>query len=405
MSFEFFISKRLIKSENTTSANRILRIAIVSVSLSVAVMLISISVLTGFKNSIKDKITGFGSHIQIIPFTSSSLYSDTPIYISDSNVKSLSDNQNIKFITPVLNKSAVIIKESSFHAIILKGITSSYDTTFFYEALVKGNMPHLNKNSKQEVIVSKSIADKMNLSMNDKIKIYFYINDSYRSKNFYVSGIYNTGLGDYDDRFLICDASILQNLFSFTDTSFSSYEVAIKDFSLLQSSAEYIYNRLPHHLTVQTITDIEPNLFSWLNLLDSNVIMIIIVMMLVIIVALSSVILIMIFESKKMIGTLKSFGASNNSIITIFLYKAGYTTLKGLLYGNILAITLELIQKYTHLIHLNPQSYYITSVPININPLHFILIDLGIFVICMFCMLIPTRSITKISIVKNLRFE
>lgn len=405
MKQEFFIAKRLIKAKNSTSTRRVIRIAIFSVALSVAVMLISMSILTGFKNSIKEKIIGFGSHIQVVSFSFSNYFSDSPIYLNDYYNKLLYKNPNVKNITPVLNKSAVIIKDEDFHAIILKGITSTYDTAFFSASLVKGCMPHLNKESKQEILISKNIADKLKLDIQDKIKVYFYIDNTYRSKNFYISGIYDTGLGDYDERFLICDAKVLQNIFSLEPKDYSSYEIALKDFSLLDKTSQEIYKLLPENMTLQTITQMEPNLFSWLNLLDSNVIMIIVIMILVTVVTLSSVILIMIFEKKTMIGILKSFGTPNKAITKIFLYNAGYIALKSLLYGNVLAIVLEVIQKYTHLIKLDAQSYYLTSVPIEINPLHIILIDIGAFVVCMLCMLIPAKSISKISIVKNLRFE
>ncbi|MBR1626864.1 MAG: ABC transporter permease [Bacteroidales bacterium] len=405
MTFESFISKRLIKAKESSSANRVIRIAVVSVALSVAVMLISMSVLTGFKNGVKEKITGFGSHIRILPFTASASYSDVPVYIDNRSLDLLSRTDNVKSITPVLNKSAVIISGNDFHAVILKGITGSYDTAFFHDALVSGNMPKLGKDSKQEILVSKNISDKLNLETGDKIKVYFYINDNYRSKNFYISGIYDTGLGDYDERFLICDAEVLQNLFSLEENDFSSYEVTVENFSFLEPTADEIYEKLPQDMTVQTIDESEPSLFSWLNLLDSNVIMIIIIMILVTVVTLSSVILIMIYEKKQMIGILKSFGTPNSSIVKIFLYKVGYITLKGLLFGNIIALVIECVQKYTNLIKLDAQSYYLTSVPVEINPLHIILINAGAFIICMLCMLIPSRSIGKINVVENLKFE
>ncbi|MBO6118403.1 MAG: ABC transporter permease [Bacteroidales bacterium] len=405
MNFEFFISKRLIKTKNTAPSKRVIRIAVFSVTLSVAVMLVSLSVLTGFKNSVKEKIIGFGSHIQIIPYNISGELSDTPITLDNKTISLLKNNRQIKSVTPVLNKSAVIITDNNFHAVILKGITSSYDTTFFHNALKAGKIPELNKESRQECIISKNIADKMSLSLNDKIKIYFYLEGNYRSKNFYVSGIYDTGLGDYDEHFLLCDAAVLQNLFSLSANDYSSYEISVKDFSHLNAVADEVYNQLPRELTLQTITETEPNLFSWLNLLDSNVIMIIFIMILVTVVTLCSVILIMIFEKKQMIGTLKALGTPDRSIIRIFLYKAGYTTLKGIVLGTVLALILEITQKYTHLIKLDPQSYYLTSVPIEINVLHIILIDVCAFAVCIVCMIIPAKSISKISVVKNLKFE
>ncbi len=405
MGFVQFISKRLVKGKNTGSARRVINIATVSVALSIAVMLISVSVLSGFKSAVKEKIVGFGSHIQIVPYSINNTFDDNPIYIDNATQNTISKNKNIKSITPVINKSSVIICDDAFHAVILKGITQSYDTTFFHDALTVGAMPRLNKTSHQECIISKNTADKLKLNLNDKIKIYFYIDNGYRAKNFYVSGIYDTGLGDYDDRFLICDAAVLQNIFSMEATDYSAYEVSLNDFSKLDATADEVYQLLPNNMTLQTITDIEPNLFSWLNLLDSNVIMIIGIMILLTVVTLCGVVLIMIFEKKQTIGILKAIGSPNDQITQIFLHKAGYIALKGLFYGNILALALELIQKYTHLITLDAQSYYLTNVPISINALHIIGVDILAFAVCLLCMLIPAKTISKISVTKNLRFE
>jgi lipoprotein-releasing system permease protein len=197
----------------------------------------------------------------------------------------------------------------------------------------------------------------------------------------------------------------LQEIFSLDSNSYNSYEVTLNDFSKIKQTADEIYYLVGQDKSVETITEMEPNLFSWLNLLDSNVIMIIIIMMLVNIVTLSSVILIMIFEKKTMIGVMKSFGTKNKSIIKIFLYKAGYVIMKGMIYGNILALVLEVIQKEFKVISLDKESYYLTSVPIEINVSYILLIDVFSFIICLICLLIPAKTITKISPVKNLRFD
>lgn len=405
MKFVLFVAKRLVGQKENSYAKNVIRIAIISIALSVAIMLISMSILQGFKDSIKQKIIGFGSHIQVVPFIASGQYSSTPITYDNNLVQDLQQTKGIQHLSAVLNKEGAIIIDNDFQAVILKGITPSYDTSFFANSLTQGKMPQMNKTSQQEIIISKTIADKLKLKLNQKIKIYFYIDGSYRSKNFTISGIYDTGLADYDQRFIVCDAQVLQNIFSLTDNTFSCYEITLNDFSRLKPLCENIYQKLPPNLTLVPITDLEPNLFSWLNLLDSNVIMIICIMIIITIVTLCSIILIMIFEKKTFIGIMKSFGSSSSQIAQIFIYKAAFITLKGILYGNIIAIILEVVQKYFNLIKLDPQSYYLTSVPIDINFIHILLIDLGAFLICLLSMLIPTHIITKISIVKNLKFE
>jgi lipoprotein-releasing system permease protein len=403
--FEFFIAKRLIKKKDKTYSRPIIKIATISITLSIAVMLISISVLSGFKDQIKDKIVGFGSHIQIVPYKVSNTYEDNPVILSSIEMNNVKKTNNVKRVTPVLSKSAAIITKDDFQGVILKGINKDYDTTFFHDNLVQGRNIKVNKDSKQEALVSKTIANKLHLQLGSKFKVYFYIENSYRMKNFTVVGIYDTGLGDYDDKFIVCDMKPLQEIFSLDSNSYNSYEVTLNDFSKIKQTADEIYYLVGQDKSVETITEMEPNLFSWLNLLDSNVIMIIIIMMLVNIVTLSSVILIMIFEKKTMIGVMKSFGTKNKSIIKIFLYKAGYVIMKGMIYGNILALVLEVIQKEFKVISLDKESYYLTSVPIEINVSYILLIDVFSFIICLICLLIPAKTITKISPVKNLRFD
>lgn len=403
--FEFFVAKRLIKKKGNSFSRPIIKIAIISITLSIAVMLISVSVLCGFKNQIKDKIVGFGSHIQIVPYKVSNTYEDNPIFLSTYEEKELKKIDNVKRISPILSKSAAIISKDGFQGVLIKGINDRYDTTFFHDNLICGRNIKFNKSSNQEALISKTIANKLKLSLNSKFKVYFYIGNTYRTKNFTIVGIYDTGLGDYDDKFIICDMRPLQDIFSLNTNSFNCYEVTLNDFSKIKQTADEIYYLVGQDKSVETITEMEPNLFSWLNLLDSNVIMILVIMMLVNIVTLSSVILIMIFEKKTMIGVMKSFGTKSKSIIKIFLYKAGYVIIKGMIYGNILALVLEITQKEFKVISLDKQSYYLTSVPIDINLLYIVLINLFNFIICLICLLIPAKTITKISPVKNLRFD
>lgn len=405
MKFEYFVANRLIKQKEKTFARPVVKIAITSIALSIAVMLIAISVLQGFKKEIKNKIAGFGSHIQIVPYGLNRIDENQTINLSKQEISFLSQNENINTIAPTYTRSGAIINKDDFQGVILKGIDKDYNTTFFKENLIAGKFIQLNKTSKQEALVSRTIADKLKLKVGEKIKIYFYIDKSYRAKNFTISGIYDTGLGEYDERFIICDMQPLHSIFSAEENEYTSYEIMLKDFSRVDNTAEDIYYNVDRDKSVLPVTEMEPNLFAWLNLLDSNVVMIILIMMLVSVVTMSSVILIMIFEKKSMIGILKSFGTENKTIIKIFLYRAGYVTLKGMLYGNIFAITLELVQKYSHLIKLDKESYYLTSVPIDINILSILLIDIGAFVVCLICLILPAKSISKISPVKNLKFQ
>ena len=270
MKFEYFIANRLIKQKEKTFARPVVRIAITSIALSIAVMLIAIRVLQGFKKEIKNKIAGFGSHIQIIPYGLNRIDENQTVNLSEQELAFLSNNENINSVAPTYTRSGAIINKDDFQAVILKGIDKNYNTTFFKENIVEGNFIQLNKTSKQEVLVSKTIADKLKLKVGEKIKIYFYIDKSYRAKNFTISGIYDTGLGEYDERFIICDMSPLHNIFSTEENEYTSYEIMLKDFSKVDNIAEDIYYNIDGDKSVLPVTDLEPNLFAWLNLLDSK---------------------------------------------------------------------------------------------------------------------------------------
>lgn len=406
MNFEYHIAKRLIKHKDKNFTRPIIKIAQVTIMLSIAVMLISVSVLQGFKQEIKNKIAGFSSHIQITQYSTNAVAEDNSlISLTSLEKQQILNNKNVKALYPIFSRGGVLINKDDFQGVVCKGVDSSYDKTFFSENIVEGKFPKLNKESKQEILISKTIKDKLKIKLNDKIKVYFYVNNSYRAKNFYVCGVYDTGLGEYDESFLVCDMSVLKNIFSIEDNLYSCYEVMLKDFSSLNNTSQEIYYTIGQDKSIMPITDLEPNLFSWLNLLDSNVVMIILIMILVSVVTLSSIMLIMIFEKKKMIGVLKSFGTKNTSIIKIFLYKVGYVILYGMILGNVLAIGLELVQKHFHIISLDKASYYLSTVPININILNILLINLGVFVVCLICLLLPARSINKINPVKILSFD
>ncbi|GEM_PF-86911 len=406
MSFALYIAKRLLKQRQATFSRPIVRIAQVSIMLSFAIMLISVSVLQGFKKEIRNKISGFYSHIQIKPYSTSYVRdNNSTFHLSKQEFQGIKNISEVKSIYPILNQSGVLLQKDNFNGVILKGINSDYDSSFFIDNLIQGKFPTLDKESQQEVLVSLTLKNKLNLHLNEKIKIYFYVNGGYRAKNFYISGFYDTGLVDYDENFLLCDVKVLQNIFSLDSLSYSCYELRFKGFSSVEKYFEQIYYVLDKDKSIDSVVDMEPNLFAWLNLLDSNVILIIFIMIVVCVVTLSSIVLIMIYEKKYLIGILKSFGTTNKTITKIFIYKIGYLTLQGMLYGNVLAVGLESIQKNFHIISLDKESYFLNTVPVDISIIHILLINTGVFVICMLGLLLPCRSINRLSPTKNMKSE
>ncbi len=406
MNFEYFVAKKLLKQKRKGLSKPIVSIATAGIALSIAVMLISIGVLQGFKNQIKDKITGFTSHIHLIPFAINSNNSTNTFTLSKQELNNLYKEENIKTIDPYILMGGAIKTKTDFHGVALKGVEANYDTTFFKENLKSGSLPdYKDEKNKNQILISQTIADKLEIKIGDKIKIYFYIDENYRVRPFTIAGIYETGLGDYDNKFILCNSKILQKLQNWQEDQYTGYEVKLKDFTKLNASAQNLYTLLPQDKDLQTIEELEPSLFAWLNLLDSNVILILIVMTLIAIITSCSTLLIMIFEQTKHIGILKSLGASTHSIIKIYLYKSLYIVGKAMIIGNGVALTLMYLQQNYKLIKLDKESYYLDSVPIEFSSFAILSVNLASIVICMASLIFPARNISKINPMENIKFE
>ncbi len=402
MNFEFFIAKRLLRQEGSTYSRPIVRIATLSIALSIAVMIVSVGVLSGFKNQIKEKITGFTSHIHIQPYSLDVNLQNETFSLSDEDLKHIRQLPEVRTLEPYILQAGAIKTKTDFQGVILKGVEQNFDYTFFKENLCEGKLPNVKDNASSEALVSKITADKMQLKTGDKLRIYFFIDGQYRVRPFKISGIYRTGLGDYDQKIMLVSAKVLQRLNNLDSKQYNGYEVKLKDFSSLEKTANTLYSLLPQDKTVSTIDEIEPGLFAWLSLLDSNVVLIIIIMTLVTITAACSSLLVMVFEQKGYICLLKSMGARTRSIMTIYLYKACYIIGKAMLLGNTLALTLGLVQSKYKIIKLNRESYYLDSVPFELNWLSIIAVNIVVIVVCTAALLIPVRSIGKISPAENI---
>lgn len=402
MNFEFFIAKRLLRQEGSTYSRPIVRIATLSIALSIAVMIVSVGVLSGFKNQIKEKITGFTSHIHIQPYSLDINSSNEAFSLSDEDLEHIRRLPEVRTVEPYILQAGAIKTKTDFQGVILKGVAQDFDYAFFKENLCEGKLPNINGNAGAEALISKITADKMQLKTGDKLRVYFFIDGQYRVRPFKVSGIYQTGLGDYDQKFMLVSAGVLQRLNNMESKQYNGYEVGLKDFSSLEKTATALYRILPQDKTVSTIDEIEPGLFAWLSLLDSNVVLIIIIMTLVTITAACSSLLVMVFEQRGYICLLKSMGARTCSIMTIYLYKACYIIGKAMLLGNAIALTLGLIQSKYEIIKLDRESYYLDSVPFELNWVGVIAVNIAVIVVCTAALLIPARSIGRISPAENI---
>ncbi|MEC7863711.1 MAG: FtsX-like permease family protein, partial [Bacteroidota bacterium] len=367
MNVEYFIAKKLFtaKKKNNSYTKPILRIAILAIALSVAVMLIAVMVVTGFKNDISSKIIGFGSHITINNFTNNQSYESEPISINQAFYPSINDEKGIKNINVFATKAAIIKTIDEIHGVVLKGVSSDYDWTFFNQNLVAGEVLNFDDSIKSNnILISEEVSKILKLDVSDDLVMYF-VQDPPRARKFKIKGIYNTAMVDFDKLYVLGDIKHIQALNSWENTQVGGFEIAINNFNDLDAITQSVYDQIPYDLYAQSIKEKTPQIFDWLNLQDINVRVILILMLIVGAINMITALLILILERTRLIGILKALGATNWSVRKVFLYSAVYLIIKGLILGNAIAIAFALLQEKFTLISLDPETYYMNTVPIN----------------------------------------
>ena len=409
MNFEFFISKRLIRSKDTESFSKpAVRIAILSIALGLAVMIISVAIVTGFKNQIADKVIGFGSHIRITKFDENTSFENQPISKKQPFYPSFNNVEGIRHIQVYATKAGIVKTENEIQGVVLKGVGSDYDWSFFKDKIIAGKPLKICDTAKtNDVLISKILATKLRLQVGDKLPMYF-ITDSASAplaRPFKVAGIYETGLEECDKMYVICDIAHIQKLNGWTKDQVAGFEILINDFGDLDKVGKYVYDHIDYTLNAQTIKQLYPQIFDWLALQDMNVIIILALMILVAGINMISTLLILILERTNMIGIFKALGTRNWSIRKIFLYNATYLIGKGLIWGNVIALALCIFQLQTGIFTLPQESYYVNVVPVNLNVFYILLINIGTLIISFLMLLVPSYVITRISPVKSIRFN
>lgn len=409
MNTELFIAKRIFSVKELGSLSRpAVRVAVVSIVLSIAVMIVSIAIVTGFQKEIRDKVIGFGAHIQISKFDSNESMEAQPIDKNQSFYPSFDTVPGIRHIQVYATKAGIIKTEDQMEGVELKGIGSDFDWSFFRNRIVDGKIFEVKDSVKsKDVIISKLLAGRLKLKTGDSIRMYFIMKDQTQPKGrkFHISGIYETGLEEFDKVYVIGDIAQIQSLNKWTTNQVAGFEVILNNFNDLDKMSEFVYSNIGYDLNSRNIEQLNPQIFDWLGLQDMNVIIILTLMIIVAAINMISCLLILILERTTMIGTLKALGAKNASIRKIFLYTAANLIGKGLLWGNVIAIVLCLIQQKFGIITLPQESYYVSTVPINLNIFHLLLLNTGTLLVCMVILIIPSFIISRISPVKAIRFS
>lgn len=405
MNFSYYIGKRLTSKGKKSFSKLIIRIGIAGIALSVAVMIGSVAILTGFKQQITNKVTGFGSHIQVRAMDMNQSYEATPIRRDEPYVKELNALSHISHVQAYANKAAIVKTDTDVEGIVLKGIDTGFDWSFLKNCLVEGTLPVFSDSfPSQDIFISKLIAEKLRLKVGDKVPLYF-IQEPVRARALTISGTFETGLEDYDKSFALVDLRHIQKLNGWGDSLIQGYEISLYDFNTMQQTAYDINSKLPVELRAYTAQEMKPQIFDWLNLLDTNVAIIMALMILVASINMITALLVLIIERTNMIGILKALGSSNWGIQRIFLYKAAYLIAQGLLIGNAIGIGFCVYQQNTKFITLDAQSYYLKFVPVNLDILPVLVINAGAFVVCLVAMLLPSLMVSRISPVKAIRFD
>ncbi len=414
MSTGSFIARRLIKERTHAAAfsRPINVIAIIGIALGLAVMILAVSILTGFKQQIRDKVAGFGAHIQVVNFDANISYETVPVSASQDFVEKIKSHPGIKNIQVFATKAGIIKTDDNIQGVVLKGIGSDYDWSFFESNMVEGEVVTVSDTARTDnVIISSKVADMLGLKLGDSFSM-FFVQDPPRMRKFTICGIYETSLEEFDKTYLFCDIAHIRSLNGWEDDQVSGFEVSVNNFDDLDAMTDVVRDAIGYRvaeeeeqLKVTNIRNRYPQIFDWLGFQDTNVIIILILMILVAGFNMISGLLILILEKTNMIGVLKAMGAGNKVIRNIFLYQAAWLTAKGLFWGNIIGLGLALLQLKTELITLDPSSYYLKSVPINLDPLHIILLNVGTMIAIILMLLIPSQLIARITPVKAIRYN
>ena len=415
MNLPLFIAKRIYgdQGDRRKVSRPAIRIATVGVAIGLAVMIITVSVVLGFKHTIRDKVVGFGSHIQIGNILTMGSYETLPICIDDSTLRAFGRIDGIRKAERYTTTQGILKTDDDFLGVVFKGLGPEYDLTFLQENLVEGELPQFSDTATNyPLVISRSMADKLRLKTGDRIFAYFIGNDEVRARRFTVTGIYQTNMKRFDDAFCLTDIYATHKLNGWFEDQCTGAELLVDDFEQLEQTNRNVIKKVNRQLdrygstlSSQTIIEAYPAVFSWLELLDINVWIILALMIAVAGFTMVSGLLIIILERTQMIGVLKALGARNSTIRHTFLWFSVFIIGQGLLWGNIIGIGLVVLQQQTGLVTLDPQTYYVSEAPLELNPLFIVLLNVATLLISVLVLIAPSYLVSRIHPAKSMRYE
>lgn len=410
MNIEFFIARRIHfdKKKGKQVSRPGIKIAMAGIALGLAIMILAVAIVIGFKNEIRGKVIGFGSHIQISSLETNYSYETLPLEITDSLLQQIAEHPAVTKAERFATKPGIIKTDDDFLGVVLKGVDADYDFSFFEKHLLEGEMLHIPDSITNQVVISKIIADKLHFKTGDSFLIYF-VQDNVRMRKFTISGIYQTNFTEYDEIIILTDLRHIQKLNDWGSNDVSGVEILVDNYDNVDDIADELFYKVHTNETgkyyFQTIKMLNPQIFNWLDLLDMNVWVILCLMLAVSGFTMISGLLILILEHTNMIGILKALGAKNGFIRRVFLYVASFLVIRGMIWGNIIALSICFIQYQFDVIKLDSSIYYIDTVPICLNILHILALNILTFCVSILILIVPSYLIARISPAKSIRFE
>lgn len=414
LNLELFIARRLNKTTQGRKhfSNSITSIVVAGIVLSTAVMIVAVAIVTGFKEEIRNKVVGFGSHIQVLNYDSNLSYQTRPVPSDIEILDEIKAHPGVKHVQPFAIVAGVVKTPSDIQGLVLKGIDSTFDWSFFEGSLLEGSSFRMNSDEiTNKIVVSSFLATKLNLSVEDELQMWF-VDERPRFRKFVISGIYETSLAEFDETFALADLRHVEKLNNWEEGEISGFEIVLENFKDIEDvtwdireiAAGYYFDGTSR-VKVQSITERYPQIFDWLELQDLNVVIILALMLVVAGFNMVSGLLILILDRTYMIGVLKALGGKNALIRKIFLYKSGYLIFRGLFWGNVIGIGLGMLQKKYSLIELNPENYYLTTVPVNVDLMNIVLINAGTALAILLFLILPSMMISRIYPSNTLSFK
>ncbi|GAB3204450.1 lipoprotein-releasing system permease protein [Pontibacter aydingkolensis] len=402
MNISKYISDKISEVQTGTFTTSVTKIAIISIAAGIAIMIVSFAILEGFRNEIRDKIFSFGSHLQVSKYDTNNSYEGAPI---SKNIGLTDSIPGIKKIQPFARKTAIIKTDDEVLGVVLKGVGRDYDLSAMQQNLQEGELIAYNDSaSSMDVLLSQTIASKLRLKVGDET-IFYFIQNPPRARKMKVKGIFNTGLEEFDEVFVIGDIGLIRELNNWPDSLAGGIEIVLTDFNQIDQVAEQVFDEMNYDLQLEKITDRHAQLFDWLKLLQKNVIIFLVLIVFVATFNMVSTVFIMIIERINMIGVLKAVGATDAQIRQIFVFRGLRLTLKGLFWGNLIGLGFCALQYYFEFIPLDPENYYMDRVPISWNFGMILALNVITLVLTMLAILIPAAMVARIKPVKAIKFD